>query len=169
MHNERDAGEVALLPCPFCGSADLDQSTDATGFWMVGCKTCCTDGPTGMTRTRSISLWNTRPPAPEDARTVERVKLKAALSYARRAWICTHGVKGLELDDALTDAALAALSRLDGAMGADMVLVPRVPTEAMVMAAYNYVDDVTGMGGGIGLEGAVELWDAMLAASKGEK
>lgn len=64
-----------------------------------------------------------------------------------------------------TRAALAALSRLDGEKGADMVLVPREPTEAMLLSgnvaggydAYRQEDNTSA------------IWTAMLdAASKGE-
>ncbi len=45
-----------LLPCPFCGSKDLDYSD----IDYVECVCCGTFGPDSSKEEKSIDLWNRR-------------------------------------------------------------------------------------------------------------
>jgi len=52
-----------LLPCPFCGSADI-YAMDMGG-WESFCKTCGTNGPALNTeKDKVIADWNTRAAQP---------------------------------------------------------------------------------------------------------
>lgn len=55
----------ALLPCPFCGNADLDPPLNGRGGWYVRCSNphCTTSGPCLPTDARAIRAWNSRPAA----------------------------------------------------------------------------------------------------------
>lgn len=55
--------EVALLPCPFCGSADTYVAE--LGGWESFCKSCGTNGPALETkRDKVIAAWNRRTSPP---------------------------------------------------------------------------------------------------------
>lgn len=158
MHNERDAGEVdplqvgRAIEAAWNGSGSEGQRNDLPPI----------DLSDHECRHIGNAALATRPPAPEDAGMVERVVSAISPILIRR--------EGAKQDtyawaEEATRAALAALSRLDGEKGADMVLVPREPTEAMLLSgnvaggydAYRQEDNTSA------------IWTAMLdAASKGE-
>ncbi len=48
-----------LKPCPFCGSTDLEFSTDPQ-FSFVDCNECTAAGPVGKTEKVAAELWNER-------------------------------------------------------------------------------------------------------------
>lgn len=69
---------IPLLPCPFCGSADVEQEDhqsyghgDSTSEVYVECQTCQAKGPdtgywggpTDEQRRKAMELWNARSPA----------------------------------------------------------------------------------------------------------
>ncbi|NII59797.1 Lar family restriction alleviation protein [Sphingomonas aerolata] len=61
LHGEAPlAGVVALLPCPFCGSADAVLVPQTS---MVECIDCGAIGP-GVEGDDGAMLWNTRPASP---------------------------------------------------------------------------------------------------------
>jgi Lar family restriction alleviation protein len=51
--------DATLLPCPFCGSADVKFSA-APFPWFVTCHECSADGPSGDTRKAATDNWNAR-------------------------------------------------------------------------------------------------------------
>jgi Lar family restriction alleviation protein len=51
--------QAALLPCPFCGSADIWVNGDLVPKYVV-CKKCAAFGPTAPTVTQAIERWNRR-------------------------------------------------------------------------------------------------------------
>lgn len=139
MHNERDAG-VRLLPCPFCGGSprrSFTQATDTFAFWSVECSKCGVEIADDESQSAADAHWNTRPPAPEDAGTVERAlqglsDIFEHFKDRKQAPGHSHDVPGI-WDNYNGDksgkpcdwcakwnaarAALAALSRLDGEAG----------------------------------------------------
>lgn len=57
-----------LLPCPFCGSADLwpcqhPSDHPHAGYRFVRCCDCSADGPFGHDADDAITLWNVAPRA----------------------------------------------------------------------------------------------------------
>ena len=64
---------MTLLPCPFCGSEDLDTSEP-----YVKCNSCLTYGPSPH-----FGAWNTRVDSPEIKTLKARV---AALELVNDAW-----------------------------------------------------------------------------------
>lgn len=62
------AMSIDLKPCPFCGSLDV---TVYIGAWGVGwgkCRGCGLETPTQNTRDAAVAYWNTRTPAPPEAK-----------------------------------------------------------------------------------------------------
>lgn len=149
MHNERDAGEVVLLPCPFCGGVAVVVNHRA--YKSVECQVCYAevqgqeigDVEASELGETAAAAWNkraTRPPAPEDAGTVERETYRQMHDIATNDLGCASILEALEeidrfrnalttIADGVLDArgnkrpllakfsqtlALAALSRLDG-------------------------------------------------------
>lgn len=49
-----------LLPCPFCGSADLEKSNNGDNHWNVWCNGCATSGPDAVGEDDAIVVWNRR-------------------------------------------------------------------------------------------------------------
>jgi len=50
-----------LLPCPFCGSKNLNTSLDTIGKTScVWCYDCETEGPVKHTEKEAIEAWNRR-------------------------------------------------------------------------------------------------------------
>jgi len=47
-----------LLPCPFCGSGNVD-AVGSSGT----CRNCWADGPSRDSRTSAIAAWNARVPS----------------------------------------------------------------------------------------------------------
>lgn len=47
-----------LLPCPFCGSGNVD-AVGSSGT----CRNCWADGPSRDSRTSAIAAWNARTPS----------------------------------------------------------------------------------------------------------
>ena len=54
--------EIILLPCPFCGSTDLDPSMalSSTGEVNSGCYRCGAIGPQKGNEIDAAKAWNTR-------------------------------------------------------------------------------------------------------------
>lgn len=84
-------------------------------------------------------------------------------------WIETRGEAGGRYRDIneprqpdYIDAAQAALTAITEA---GYAVVPVEPTEAMVNAVYEYVDDAMGVEGSIGTDGSRELFRAMIHAT----
>ena len=59
MRNFMLGGDVAPLPCPFCGSADTAVVNDAffRDEYQVHCTNCEATGPTDE-RNPAVALWN---------------------------------------------------------------------------------------------------------------
>lgn len=49
-----------LLPCPFCGGADVVASLDGAQDWRVSCGRCGAEGGPRETRDEAIDAWNRR-------------------------------------------------------------------------------------------------------------
>ena len=57
--------DCSLLPCPFCGSSDVDVSfsvnNEETKFYAVECCACAAFGPDGgQDAAKARELWNNR-------------------------------------------------------------------------------------------------------------
>lgn len=66
-----------LLPCPFCGGADVNlHEHKQAAMWWVSCKSCGLEAPseTGTTRIDAITYWNTRAAARLDAQMEEALE-----------------------------------------------------------------------------------------------
>lgn len=52
--------KTALLPCPFCGSEDIEYNN---GHYVqdCGCRACGAIGPNNPRTKSAIERWNTRP------------------------------------------------------------------------------------------------------------
>lgn len=50
---------VALLPCPFCGSAKQTVKHSARWGWFVSCE-CAAVGPSAANRKQAVGKWNCR-------------------------------------------------------------------------------------------------------------
>lgn len=59
-----------LLPCPFCGSGDVEafHSRTTRTHWIV-CNNCAGAGPDKVTQELAIMWWNTRS-KPQKARKI---------------------------------------------------------------------------------------------------
>lgn len=59
-----DAVLPDLMPCPFCGSAEVSLWSDGSdhdwGSDWVECELCGTNGPLGSPSAEAVELWNTR-------------------------------------------------------------------------------------------------------------
>lgn len=71
--------EQELLPCPFCGSENLDVAQ--TGIWWVTCQHCGAEGRTHddddhsfKTKERAITAWNIRTPSATNKALVEALE-----------------------------------------------------------------------------------------------
>ena len=52
--------ELALVPCPFCGSTALGvEVADILSSWVT-CLKCEAMGPSGESRAEAIAFWNER-------------------------------------------------------------------------------------------------------------
>lgn len=52
-----------LLPCPFCGSEDLETARDKeSDWWWVNCNSCRAAGPVMTINTDDVRGWNRRTP-----------------------------------------------------------------------------------------------------------
>ena len=81
----RPRDQTDLLPCPFCGGADVYLAPDETGSggqWVppihVGCKACQLDLVAGDDRTEAVAAWNRRAPPLSRAQAAEAI--------IRRVW-----------------------------------------------------------------------------------
>lgn len=57
--SETSPNDAGLSPCPFCGGADLFDSTGNGGGYFMACGTCGAEGPPGPQEV-FMALWNTR-------------------------------------------------------------------------------------------------------------
>jgi len=51
--------EVELMPCPFCGSNDIDLDCEEPPYCFVKC-VCGTRGPHSADETKCVGYWNKR-------------------------------------------------------------------------------------------------------------
>ena len=56
--------EIGFLPCPFCGSMQIDimegdDEDGETAYWVI-CQECNAGGPEGETVEEAQHVWNTR-------------------------------------------------------------------------------------------------------------
>lgn len=49
-----------LDACPFCGSIDLNFSSNGHENFFVSCEQCGAEGPAAESKQRAADLWNTR-------------------------------------------------------------------------------------------------------------
>lgn len=71
--------DCLLLPCPFCGSSDVDVSfsvnNEETKFYAVECCACAAFGPDGgQDAAKASELWNNRANATGLLRQAEKEK-----------------------------------------------------------------------------------------------
>lgn len=67
--------KTELLPCPFCGSADVKTVVD-DGIHFEQCSKCEATGPTGFKRGNEDDRnWNTRVAPAEDVREVAKLTI----------------------------------------------------------------------------------------------
>jgi Lar family restriction alleviation protein len=62
MSAETGSGTLEALPCPFCGSVNLDTSFFMPGCdsFQVACGDCGATGPEKETETEALLAWNNR-------------------------------------------------------------------------------------------------------------
>ena len=78
-----------LLPCPFCGSIEVNNTTspfhyakddDEVGAWV--CPDCCGAAPIGRNDKEATKAWNTRATPPQSPNLAVLDALKAVKSQA---------------------------------------------------------------------------------------
>lgn len=151
-----------LLPCPFCGSADVAIDVPDYGdVRAVRCRQCEAEGPYDGSRPdhqeHAVAAWNRRAPAPpspaagmvplppgEDyagvmawARCYQRLSAEAD---AMQDWIEARTNAGLALE--IRHAARAALSSREEAKGADLRPALEAMREACAKARECLTDDI---------------------------
>lgn len=138
MTNEQ-AGEAALLPCPFCGESEIIVEHNIGVYVTHRCKGRV-DLPlirvVGQTSDAAIAAWNTRAPVLQDGQREALVNRLTAHSMG----LIEHerydegAPSGLTNADAVSYGKLlreviAALTAVPPVQDGDWVLVPKVPTE----------------------------------------
>lgn len=151
-----EAGARAdLLPCPFCGGSaiiEIGQHNFEDAF--VRCNRCGSNGPTfdndkaiGGTSLNpandATEHWNTRAIAsgslvPVAQLAAERERCAQAVRDERLEYMITPDDHSYNraLDHA--EHAIRALSPEPG--GGEFVVVPRIPTQAMILAGHHQID-----------------------------
>ncbi len=56
--------EIGFVPCPFCGSMQIDMmggddDEGETAYWVI-CQECHAGGPEGKTAEEALRVWNER-------------------------------------------------------------------------------------------------------------
>jgi Lar family restriction alleviation protein len=95
---------IPLLPCPWCGSGDLEATCDGNGYTAVECQDCNATGPAfgdGSGDLQAVNAWNKGPYAD---RLEIHAKALATHADALRAQAAEHMAKADELLKKATEA-----------------------------------------------------------------
>lgn len=119
-------GEWELLPCPFCGSANvlLYEKAGITTTFFIECQVCFSQsGDYGLAEL-AIKAWNTRPTSAGQGVTDEMVEIARQAAFDKSSGICVITPNAMRA--ALESVALPARVP-DG-----WKLVPIEPTDLML-------------------------------------
>ena len=97
--------EIALKPCPFCGSTDIRHNSmkDGSAYWVFCANEDCAVSPEAMedTKEQAVAAWNTR--VPESALAAAEAKLErlnsrqVEMTEAVCAEVCRMCEDGIEV------------------------------------------------------------------------
>lgn len=109
---EAQAENVALAPCPFCGSANVKLRTSKSEMSWVACVACGLDAPTetGQTEAEAVAYWNRRaaPALPQDVAAQIKWLRKEADQEAFRS--VANFIRGIADTLAIQEAQITAQS-----------------------------------------------------------
>jgi Lar family restriction alleviation protein len=121
---------IELLPCPFCGSANVADFFAVTGNPYIGCADCDAQGGSFLTKKEAVEAWNTRTPsAPGTPPTSERegdfgdlVDMLSSVEMQEGVSVFDHspeeiGLEVMERHAAVLSALLAASPNQDTQRG----------------------------------------------------